>query len=236
MTRVRVSALALALAFAGLLAGCTTEPPLGPPPRSGPTPTPPPALKVGDAAKRLPEGGIEYHLVVLSETGTVFVPVELLPDPANGGEGRGTWVRTTKATWGHDAEADRYRVMPAAEGGAALDEFFDVVFPASPQQLAVTVRYPGAAPAHETLLLRYRALAIPALKTQVYVPAAITNAKSSLDARDDRTPLGDRLRGVEVFRWLAGGFFLRDPGPLLEAKLTVPGISSDLPVPEGAPR
>lgn len=213
------------IAFAMCLAACKPEPPPEPI-VAGPTPTPPPALRVGDAAKRLPDGSIEYHLVVLSETGTVFVPVELVPDPAGGGEGRGTWVRPTKTEWAYDAEGDRYVVRPAAEGGAIVDEYFDVVFPASPQQLAVKVKYAGALPAQETLALRYRALAIPALKTHTYVPAAITDAKSSLDARDERTPLGDRLRGVEVFRWLAGGFFLRDPGPLLEAKLTVPGVEA----------
>lgn len=210
---MRVLVLVLALAAGG----CAR--PAAPPPAASPTPTPPPQLAEGSAPTRLPDGRVEYHLIVRSDSGTIFLPIEVVAEGT--GSGRASWVRKSGVPYVFDAVADAW--IPRA-GGEAVDEYFDAVFPASPQELKIPVAYAEATPATETFRLRYRAMTIADLGTHTYVPRAIGDAQSNT-AREERHALGERLRGVDVFRWLASGFFLRDPGPVREAVATLPGVT-----------
>ena len=197
-----------------LVAACTRSE--APPLAASPTPTPPPELVEGAKPSKLPDGRIEYHLVVRSDSGTIFLPLEVTVE--GGGRGHASWVRKSIVPYEFDAATDTFK----AGSGAAEDEYFDAVFPASPQELKIPVEYDGPPPAKENFRLRYRTMPIPDLATRTYVPEAIGDAASKT-ARGDRRALGPRLRGVDVFRWLASGFLLRDPGPVSEAVASLPG-------------
>ena len=202
-----------------LLAACSTPPPppLAP---ATPTPTPPPQVVEGSPAKALADGRVEYHLVVRSDSGTIFLPIEVLVE-GTAGTGGAKWVRPSQELFAYDAAGDAWQ----PKSGAPVDEYFDAVFPASPQELKVPVAYPGLPPGSERFRLRYRALAIPDLATHAYVPPSIGDAQSPA-VRAEHRALGERVRSVEVFRWLASGFFLRDPGPVYETVATLPGPKS----------
>jgi hypothetical protein len=207
----RVSAAALALG----LFGCT-HPTAAPAPTPSPTATPPPALETGDPPKKVP-GGIEYHVVAKSESGTVFVPIDLV---AQRGTGKSSWAVPSGTGLAFDAASDRWLPTP---GAAPQDVYVDAVFPGSPQQLKITVRYAGAPTAEETFLLRYRTIDVPDMPVRVYVLPKIGDPRDAGKAKDPREPLGEeRLHQADLFRWLAGGFVLRDPGSVYEATITLP--------------
>lgn len=205
--------LAAALGL-GLSACTTTTPRVAP----VPTPTPPPQLVAGEPAKTLPDGRVEYHVIVRSDSDTVFVPLSI--DAAQG-KGHTAWIRPSAIAFRFDAATDRF--LPGE--GMVEDEYVDAVFPASPQAVSIAVAYTGARPAQEDLHLRYRTLSIADLATRAYVPPEIADARAG-SSRKERAPLGDRMRSVEVSRWLSSGFFLRDPSPILEASVRVEGPAS----------
>ncbi|HVO30008.1 MAG TPA: hypothetical protein VMV18_04705 [bacterium] len=210
----RAARVALVGAAAFALAACNPPAPVVP---ATVTPTPPPQLTAGDPAKPLPDGRIEYHVVVRSDSNTVFLPLEI---SAVVGKGHISWVRPSGASYRFDAEADRF--VPGE--GTTMDEYVDAVFPASPQAVSVAVEYTGDRPAEEELHLRYRTLSIADLATKAYVPPEIADARAG-SSKKERTPLGPRMRSVEVSRWLSSGFFLRDPSPVSEAVIRVAGPS-----------
>lgn len=178
-----------------------------------PTPTPPPQLAVGEPPLLIDAKTIEFHVVVRSESGTIFLPLAL--DAAHG-KGHVAWTHPSAVAYAFDPASDAF--LPGQ--GAPVDEYVDAVFPASPQALTIRVEYEGAPPPQESLTLRYRPLAILDLASKAYVPPAIGAPGHA--SKEPRHPLGDRLRGVDVARWLASGFFLRDPSPEASAAITIP--------------
>lgn len=204
-----------AAALAACLAACS-HPAAVPTPTPSPTATPPPALETGDPPKKVP-GGIEYHVVAKSESGTVFVPLDLV---AQRGTGKSSWAVPSAVGLAYDAASDHWLPAP---GAAPQDVYVDAVFPGSPQQLKIMVRYAGAPPAEESFLLRYRTIDVPEMPVRVYVLSKIADPREAGKAKDAREPLGEeRLHQADLFRWLAGGFVLRDPGPVYEATITLP--------------
>lgn len=216
----RAARAVLAILIAAAANACRPEPPPAAPPAT-PAPIAPPALSSGGPPERRDDGRIGYPVVVRSESGVVFVPLSL---SATRGEGTTAWFRRTSATWAYDAAADRFVPRAPEEGGAAQDEHVDAIFPASPQRLTVDVAYAGPPPAEEELVLAYRTVAIADLARGAYVPAALPGGGRGAEADPmPRAPLGERIRSVEVARWLAAGFFLREPGPVREVRIRVPG-------------
>lgn len=212
MTLRRAAWSLLVLGAALVLEACTPPAPVVPP---SPTATPPPQVVAGEPAKTLPDGRVEYHVIVRSDSNTVFVPLEIT---ATGGKGHTAWVRPSAVAYRFDASADRF--LPGE--GAAADEYVDAIFPASPQAVSVVVEYAAARPADEEFRLRYRTMSIGDLATKAYVPPEIADARA-VPSKKERAPLGERMRSVEVSRWLSSGFLLRDPSPIVEATLRVPG-------------
>src|SRR5687767_3286891 len=70
------------VALALLLSACASEAPRTP---ATPTPTPAPSISAGTPAKRLPDGRVQYGIIVRADAGVAFLPVSVV---ASNGEGR----------------------------------------------------------------------------------------------------------------------------------------------------
>ena len=220
MTRSRAASAVLAVLLATSAAACRPRTPAEAPPAS-PEASAPPALSSGGPPERQEDGRIAYPVVVRSDSGVVFVPLSL---SATRGEGSTAWVRRTPATWAFDAAEDRYLRRPSEAGGSEQDEYVDVIFPASPQRLTVNVRYEGAPPAEEELVLAYRTVAIGDLARTAYVLPTLPLGDAAEEGGGSvRAPLGDPIGSVQVARWLAAGFLLREAGASREVRLRVAG-------------
>ena len=215
--RARTGAIVLA---SGLGIGCVESGPVAPP---SPTPTPPPSISAGAPAERLaaegPGARVRYHLVLRADAGVAFFPLSIT---ALAGTGSIAWTRWTEATFAYDAVSDRFVPSPADAGGVPREELADVVFPGAAQEVAVEVRYAGEPPDMERFEARYRVLPIAELPHRVYVKAE-KGRPGRNGERVEREPLGNRVRSVDVFRWVAGGAFLRDDRPAAGVTVTVPG-------------
>lgn len=221
MSASRVSLFAVAVALALALAGCRSEPP--PPPMA--TPTPPPSVTAGGPAFLEEDGRVRYHLVIRADAGVAFLPIRV---SALAGTGTLGWTRWTDATFSYDPAADRFVLARPAEGGTKQEEWVNVVFPGSNQELGIAVKYPGEPPPEEKFRVVYATLGLPELATHTYVKPEKSSAGKSSEAVA-REPLGARLRAVDVSRWLASGFFVRaERANVDEVIVTVPGLRTNL--------
>jgi hypothetical protein len=211
-------ALAAMLVCTGLSA-CRSAPPVAP----LPTPTPPPSVTPGGPAFLEEDGSVRYHLVIRADAGVAFLPISVT---ALAGTGTIGWTRWTEATFAFDEAANRYLPKPASEGGEKREEWVNIVFPGSNQEMGIAVSYAGEPPPEERFRVVYATLALGELATHTYVKPAKTAAVRATEAVP-REPLGDRLRSVDVSRWLTSGFFVPDIQTLDEVVVTVPGIRRD---------
>jgi hypothetical protein len=209
--------LAAALGVAAVAAACTSAPP----PPGIPTPTPPPSVTAGRPALLQPDGKVRYHLVIRADAGVAFLPVRVT---ALVGTGTLGWTRWTEAAFAYDERSDRFVLAQAAESGAKQEEWVNVVFPGSNQELEIAVDYEGEKPPdEERFRVIYATLGLGELATHAYVKPAKGPAGKEGEAVP-REPLGERLRAVDVSRWLASGFLLRTGlSNRDEVIVTVPG-------------
>ena len=209
------------LAVALFAAACSrpAEPSLPP---SSATPEPEiadgaPLLQAADPPKKLPDGRVEYHVLVAAVTRTVFVPLRL---SSTGGKGESCWSAAHALRWRYDAEKDEF---VSSESGSSEDQLVDAVFPGSNQVLSLPVAYEGAPPASETLTLSYRSLTLAAFAARAYPSVRIEEEAKSLRAADARAAIGAHLYDLDAPRRLAAGFFLRDDSPARTATITIGG-------------
>lgn len=179
-----------------------------------PVAEPPPAMGSAKPARRLPDGRVEYRVLVRADGAEVIVPLSL---EATSGKGRVSWTRSTKAAFRFDAAADRFVV---ADDGEPRDEHANAIFPGSPQEIAVPVTYAGETPKVERIVLRFVRIGLAELASRTYVRPAKGPAGVAGEAVE-RAPLGERVRHVDAYRWLNGGFFLREAPPPGELSIEV---------------
>ena len=219
---MRNLARSILVGVAASLASCRAPPEVP----ALPTPTPPPSVTVGSPAHvRDQDGKVQYHLVIRADAGVAFLPISVT---ALSGTGSISWTRWTDATFAYDDAANRFLPAPAAEGGEKREEWVNVVFPGSNQELGIDVTYRGEPPREERFEVVYASLAIGELATSVYVKPekVVAGRKTEKVARE---PLGDRLRSVDVSRWLSGGFFVTTGLHSVDKVIvTVPGVKRDV--------
>lgn len=212
-------AAGLAVAACATLSACRPAPIVEP----VPTPTPPPSVTAGGPAFLQEDGRIRYHLVIRADAGVAFLPISVT---ALSGTGSIGWTRWTDATFAYDEAADRYELAPASRGGEKREERVNIVFPGSNQELGLAVEYGGEPPREERFRVLYGTLALGEIATHTYVKPAKSPAGRDAEAVP-REPLGERLRSVDVSRWLASGFFVPEMQAISEVVVTVPGVPRD---------